>query len=138
MTVLANSNSLLLLSEAKTSQGAAHSCAALEEHLLPVDNSFFESQVVPALQYQVYQRLHGESQRFWIASNEQRCQTVNVRGEVSAAECAESLPALCTQSAVAGAAASTANMISVKSNKLTIIGYVRCFKFQASKLIIML
>ncbi|BFZ64266.1 hypothetical protein YB2330_005407 [Saitoella coloradoensis] len=59
--------SVLLLTPRTASAGAA-ACSQLNEALLPVNATFFGSDLPPLLEYQVYQSNYPENQQYWIAS----------------------------------------------------------------------
>ncbi|KAH9933078.1 Alpha/Beta hydrolase protein [Fomitopsis serialis] len=99
--------STLLLSP-KTEADAATACEALAEALLPVNETFFTTELL-----------------YWVASSGTACQAVNVQGYVSSVSCDTVLPAFCSQSSAIGAAAEPTNKITVYASNLTITGYIR-------------
>ncbi|KAH9933076.1 carboxylesterase from carbohydrate esterase [Fomitopsis serialis] len=114
--------SVLLLSPLLNSE-ADSACASLGETLLPVNESFYHTELIPSLQYQVYQGHYSEAQLYWIQSTGSSCEAVNSLGFVVPAPCALQLPALCSQSAQFGASPEPANSLTVQANDLTITGY---------------
>ncbi|KAH9947519.1 carboxylesterase from carbohydrate esterase [Amylocystis lapponica] len=114
--------SVLLLSP-NTSSNAEVACAALSETLLPVNVSFFSTDLPPLLQYQAYLGAYPESQQYWVGKSGAVCQVVNSSGVVSSAACNEEFPALCSQSAAFRASPSPSNSLTVSSNGLEITGY---------------
>ncbi|KAI0819941.1 carboxylesterase from carbohydrate esterase [Trametes gibbosa] len=116
--------STLLLSTPRIHRDATDACAALGETLLPMNKTFFESDLIPLLQYQAFQHNFPPNQQFWVASQGHACQVVNIRGVVSTSfTCLRALPALCSQSAAFRAAASPATSLTVHSQDLTITGF---------------
>lgn len=113
--------SVLLLSSFSNSE-AASACAELGETLLPANESFFQTELVPSLQYQVYQGHYGEGQLYWVQSTGSTCEAVNVQGFLVPAACDLELPALCSQSAQFSASAEPTNSLIVHANDLTLIG----------------
>ena len=114
--------SVLLLSPLSNAQ-AASACTELGETLLPVNTSFFQTELVPSLQYQVYQGHYGEGQLYWIQSAAgSTCEAVNVQGSVVFAACDLELPVLCSQSAQFGASAEPTNSLTVHANDLALTG----------------
>lgn len=88
--------SVLLLSPFSNSE-AAFTCAELGETLLPVNETFFETELVPSLQYDVYQGHYGEGQLYWVQSSGNTCEAVNTQGFVVPAACDLVLPTLCSR-----------------------------------------
>ncbi|EPT02201.1 hypothetical protein FOMPIDRAFT_1029487 [Fomitopsis schrenkii] len=93
---LAAPASVLLLSPFSNSE-AAFTCAELGETLLPVNETFFETELVPSLQYDVYQGHYGEGQLYWVQSSGNTCEAVNTQGFVVPAACDLVLPTLCSR-----------------------------------------
>ncbi|KZT69951.1 carboxylesterase from carbohydrate esterase [Daedalea quercina L-15889] len=114
--------SVLLLSSLSNSE-AASACAGLGETLLPVNETFFHTELVPSLQYQVYQGHYGEGQQYWVQSTGNSCEAVNALGFIIPAACELELPALCSQSAPFGASAEATNSLTVQADDLAITGY---------------
>ncbi|KAH9939541.1 carboxylesterase from carbohydrate esterase [Amylocystis lapponica] len=127
----AQHKSVLLLSP-NTSSNAAVACAALSETLLPVNTSFFSTDLPPLLQYQAYLGHYPESQQYWVAKSGATCQVVNSSGAVSSTSCDGEFPVLCGQSAAFRASPSASNSLTVSSNGLEITGYrdQLSFRFQ--------
>ena len=115
--------SILLLSSPRSHVAAASACTALGETLLPVNKTFFATDLVPLLRYQTFQDNFPSTQQFWVANAGRICQVVNANGVVSSSlTCLRSLPALCTQSAAFQASAQPETSLSVRSHDLTITG----------------
>ncbi|KAH9947508.1 carboxylesterase from carbohydrate esterase [Amylocystis lapponica] len=106
-------------------------CAALSETLLPVNVSFFSTDLPPLLQYQAYLGAYPESHSIGLV-NPGPCQVVNSSGVVSSSACNGEFPALCSQSAAFHAKPSPSNSLNVSSNGLEITGYrdQLSFRFQ--------
>ncbi|EIW55220.1 carboxylesterase from carbohydrate esterase [Trametes versicolor FP-101664 SS1] len=116
--------SALLLSAPRFQRDAASACSALGETLLPVNKTFFKNDLVPSLQYQVFQRNFPSNQQFWVANEGRVCQVVNAQGVVSSSlTCLRALPALCSQSAGFRAAAAAESSLTVHSQDLTVTGF---------------
>ncbi|KAI0631086.1 carboxylesterase from carbohydrate esterase [Trametes polyzona] len=116
--------SALLLSTPKFQRDAVKACAELGETLVPVNKTFFESDLVPLLRYQVFLENFSPSQKFWVANEGRVCQVVNVQGVVSSSlTCFRALPALCSQSANFQAPATANTSITVHSKNLAITGF---------------
>ncbi|KZT69948.1 carboxylesterase from carbohydrate esterase [Daedalea quercina L-15889] len=98
-------------------------CEALAETLLPVNETFFTSELVYSLRYLTYEGAYSESQLYYVASSGSTCQAVDSQGAVSSVSCDAVLPALCSQSAAIGAAAEPTNSLTVSASNLTITGY---------------
>ena len=117
--------SALLLSAPLSHSEASTACAALGESLLLSNKTFFANDLAPLLQYQVFLKNFAPTQQFWIASSGTICQIVNARGIVSSAlTCLRALPVLCSQSAAFQAAAQPTTSLTVRSQDLSIPGYV--------------
>ena len=112
---------MLLLSSFSNFE-AASACVELGETLLPANESFFQTELVPSLQYQVYQGHYGEGQLYWVQSTGSTCEAVTVQGFVVPAACNLELPTLCSQSAPFGASAEPTNSLTVYANDLAITG----------------
>ncbi|KAL6306365.1 hypothetical protein BKA93DRAFT_154640 [Sparassis latifolia] len=112
--------SVLLLSP-KSQSDSANACAQLNETLLLVNETFFLSDLVPLLQYQVYEGAYGMEQLYWVGANGS-CQAVDALGVVSEAECNQSLPTLCSQSSSFGASPEPVNSLMVHAGNLSITG----------------
>ncbi|TBU26957.1 carboxylesterase from carbohydrate esterase [Dichomitus squalens] len=116
--------SALLLSTPQIHAHASSACAALGEKLLPVNKTFFTIDLVPLLQYQVFQKKFPAAQQFWVASSGPVCRTVDSKGVVSSSlTCSRELPVLCSQSAGFQAAAQPTTSLMIKSQDLTITGF---------------
>ncbi|KAH8102123.1 carboxylesterase from carbohydrate esterase [Cristinia sonorae] len=113
---------LLLPSQLQLS--AASACRSLNEGLLPVNQTFFATDLTPTLQFEsTFLNNFPRDQEFWVASSSRSCQTVNVQGRVRSSSCLRVLPALCSQSAAFGAGPSSNTLVNVKSSGLTITGF---------------
>lgn len=123
--------SVLLLTP-RAQQDAATACVGLSETLLPVNQTFFSTELVPLLQYQAYEGAYGSSQFYWVESVGDSCTAVDSLGIVTTVSCDTELPALCSQSSAYGTYAEPSNMLTVLSNDLTITGYrdQLSFKFE--------
>ncbi|KAI8976725.1 carboxylesterase from carbohydrate esterase [Trametes punicea] len=120
----ATHRSALLLSAPRSSQDASKACQALGENLLPVNKTFFKNDLVPLLQYQIYQDNFPENQQFWVGHAGSTCQVVNAQGVVSSSSaCSHGLPALCTQSAGYHVNATAQTSLTIHSQDLTITGF---------------
>ncbi|OCH86808.1 carboxylesterase from carbohydrate esterase [Obba rivulosa] len=114
--------SALLLST-RSDANAKAACAQLGETLLPINTTFFTTDLPPTLEYQVFQGAVPPTQEFWVASKGITCQVVDAQGRVSASSCLRELPALCSQSAGFQAAPETATSLTVHSQDLIITGF---------------
>ncbi|KAI0918550.1 hypothetical protein AcV5_002511 [Taiwanofungus camphoratus] len=114
--------SVLLLSP-RPQSNAVTACARLGETLLPVDTTFFSTELVPLLQYQTYEGAYGESQLYWVGSTDSACNAVNSLGLTSLVSCDTELPTLCSQSAAYGGPPEPTNSLTVFANELVITGY---------------
>ena len=115
----------MLLLSSKTEANAASACASLSEALLPVNETFFTTELVYSLGYLAYEGAYSQSgQLYWVAPSGNTCQAVNAQGYVSSVSCETTLPALCSQSAAIGAAAQATNSLTVQASNLTITGLV--------------
>lgn len=121
----ASEHKSVLLLTPRAQQDAATACAGLSETLLPVNQTFFSTELVPLLQYQAYEGAYGSSQFYWIESVGDSCTAVDSLGIVTTVSCDTELPALCSQSSAYGTYAEPSNMLTVLSNDLTITGCVR-------------
>ncbi|KZT04484.1 carboxylesterase from carbohydrate esterase [Laetiporus sulphureus 93-53] len=123
--------SVLLLS-AKSQPEATTACASLGESFLSVNQTFFTTELATLLQYQTYEGRYGETQLYWVASNGDACQAVDVAGQVAAVSCNMELPTLCTQSSAYGASADSSNSLIVYADDLMVTGYrdQRSFRFE--------
>jgi len=130
LTTVGEHRSILLL-PSNTQSNAAKACSAVHETLLPNNATFFKSDLVPLLRYQVLQGSFSLLQLFWIAKQGSLCQAADVNGHVSIVPCSLSLPTLCTQSAGYLAPPTSNLQITVKSQDLTITGArdLRSFQF---------
>ncbi|PCH35219.1 carboxylesterase from carbohydrate esterase [Wolfiporia cocos MD-104 SS10] len=128
----ASQHKSVLLVSPQTQSNAVAACEALGETLLPVNETFFTTELIPLLQYQVYEGAYGEDQLYWVASAGDTCQAVNDFGAVSAVSCDGELPALCSQSAGYGASAEPSTLLTVYANDLEITGFrdQRSFRFE--------
>ncbi|TBU26946.1 carboxylesterase from carbohydrate esterase [Dichomitus squalens] len=114
----------LLLSTPHLHPDASRACAALGETLLPVNKTFFATDLVHLLQYQVFQKHFPPTQQFWVAGSGPFCQIVDAKGAVSLSlTCLRELPVLCSQSAGFQAPAQPGTSLTVKSQDLTIVGF---------------
>ncbi|TCD66116.1 hypothetical protein EIP91_001768 [Steccherinum ochraceum] len=102
---------------------AESSCKALSETLLPVNQTFFATDLVPTLEFEVFQENFPRNQEFWVASQGRTCQTVDVQGHVKSSSCLRILPALCSQSTAFGAGPSSNSLANVHSAGLTLTGF---------------
>ncbi|KZT04485.1 carboxylesterase from carbohydrate esterase [Laetiporus sulphureus 93-53] len=102
---------------------AVTACAGLAETLLPINETFFATELVPLLQYQVYEDAYGEEQLYWVQPAGETCQAVDSSGLVSTVSCVSELPVLCSQSAAYGASAAANNSITVYADDLVVTGY---------------
>lgn len=114
----------MLLLSSKTEANAASACASLSEALLPVNETFFTTELVYSLGYLTYEGTYSQNQLYWVAPSGNTCQAVNAQGYVSSVSCETTLPALCSQSAAFGAAAQATNSLTVQASNLTITGLV--------------
>ncbi|CCM03281.1 uncharacterized protein FIBRA_05409 [Fibroporia radiculosa] len=114
--------SVLLLTP-RTQSEAETACASLSETLLPINETFFTTDLVPLLQYQAYEGAYGEGQLYLVASEGDSCAAVNSFGQVSLVSCDTELPVLCSQSSAYGAYADSTNLLTVYADDLTITGY---------------
>ena len=114
----------MLLLSPKTEADAASACAALSEALLPVNETFFTTELVYSLGYLAYEGAYWQDQLYWVAPSGDTCQVVNNQGYVSSASCDAALPVLCSQSAAIGATTESSNSLTVQASNLTITGYV--------------
>ena len=112
---------MLLLSPFSNAE-AESACAGLGETLLPVNETFFQTELKPLLQYQTYLGQHGAVQLYWVQSTNDSCETVDASGAVAAAICDYELPVLCSQSARFNASADAGNLLTVHADDLTITG----------------
>ena len=121
----------VLLLEPQLQAIASSSCQALSEALLPANQSFFKTDLVPVLNFEVtFLNTFPPNQEFWIASSGHTCQTVDAQGHIRSSSCLRTLPVLCSQSAAYGAGPSVSSMVKVQSSGLTLTGYVTaCFSF---------
>lgn len=126
-----------MLLSPKTEANAASACEALSEALLPINETFFTTELVYSLGYLAYEGAYSQSQLYWVAPSGDICQAVNTQGYVSSVSCDTTLPALCSQSAAAGAAAQSTNSLTVQASNLTITGYAseQCFGEASTDLI---
>ncbi|PCH44337.1 carboxylesterase from carbohydrate esterase [Wolfiporia cocos MD-104 SS10] len=122
----------ILLISSQTHNSAVAACDGLGETLLPVNETFFTTELVPLLQYMVYEGAYGEDQLYWVASAGDTCQAVDSLGAISAVSCDGELPTLCSQSAGYGASAEPSTLLTVYANDLEITGYrdQRSFRFE--------
>lgn len=88
-----------------------------------MNKTFFKNDLVPSLQYQLFQRNFPPNQQFWVANEGRVCQVVNAQGVVSSSlTCLRVLPTLCSQSAGFRAAATAESSLTVHSQDLTVTG----------------
>ena len=114
----------ILLLQKQNHQSATAACATFDETLLPVNETFFSSEVAPVLQYQIFLQEFTSSQLFWIASLSGDCRSIDVTGRVVSVPCATDLPVLCTQSAGPTASPEASFLVQTVSDDLTITGCV--------------
>lgn len=95
-----NAHPSVLLIDSGTHSSSASACSSLSETLLPNVSGVLKQDLVPLLQYQVFQGRFLNGQKFWINSKDSGllCQAVDTNGVVSEQLCILPLPALCTQS----------------------------------------
>ncbi|KAH9947522.1 carboxylesterase from carbohydrate esterase [Amylocystis lapponica] len=117
----AEHRSVLLLSP-RLYTDAEDACVALGETLLPVNETFFSTDLSYLLQYQEYIGAYKELQQYWVG-NASACQVVDRSGIVGPSACDDELPVLCTQSAVFDGKPASGNLLTVNSNGLAITGY---------------
>ena len=113
--------SVLLLSPF-TNVGAVSACAGLGETLLPVNETFFRTELKPLLQYQTYLGQYRADQLYWVQSSDDACEAIDALGLVVATTCDSQLPVLCSQSAPLNASADPTNSLTVRADDLTITG----------------
>lgn len=92
--------------------------------MLPVNHTFFSTELIPSLQYLVYEGHYGKQQVYRVGPASS-CQVVNAMGQVSSAACEEALPVLCSQSSPYAASATSANELTVTAGDLAITGCVQ-------------
>ncbi|PCH35223.1 carboxylesterase from carbohydrate esterase [Wolfiporia cocos MD-104 SS10] len=128
----ASQHKSVLLVSPQTHSNTVSACEALGETLLPVNETFLTTELIPLLQYQAYEGAYGEGQLYWVASTSNTCQAVDDSGAVSAVSCDGELPVLCSQSAGYGVSAEPATLLTVNANDLEITGYrdQRSFRFE--------
>ncbi|KAJ7717239.1 cholinesterase [Mycena maculata] len=99
-TTAEHTSSILISS--RTHSDALASCAKLGEDLTPTNGTFFESDTEKILAYVSLQTGASHTQKYWVggstSAHSQLCPAVSTSG-LSTAACAESLPALCANSA---------------------------------------
>ncbi|CCM06056.1 uncharacterized protein FIBRA_08303 [Fibroporia radiculosa] len=113
----------VLLLTPRSQPDADSSCAGLSETLLPVNETFFTTELATLLQYQVYEGAYSESQLYWVESNAAACNAVDSLGYVGQISCEIELPTLCSQSSAFDASADSANLLTVYANDLIVTGY---------------
>ncbi|EMD35536.1 hypothetical protein CERSUDRAFT_75111 [Gelatoporia subvermispora B] len=102
---------------------AEEACTTLGETLLPINTTFFATDLPSTLEYQVFQGVVPSTQEFWVASKGLECQVVNTQGHVSTSSCLRELPALCSQNAGFMAGPETATSLTVHAQNLEITGF---------------
>lgn len=92
----------ILVDQALSYAAAEEACGELDETLWAGDNDAAAlTSIKASLAYQVYQRNHEPSAKFWIAKADTSCKCRAISGDGSLHElkCSEQLPVLCSQSA---------------------------------------
>lgn len=117
-----------LLLPSHNNRDAISACNSLNESLLPTHSNETFSDIVNLLKYQVFLGNFRREQEFWVSSDGSSCRVVNTEGAVKPALCAESLPVLCSQSAGFGAGPTAKTEVTLKTNSLTVTGYVTASK----------
>lgn len=112
----------VLLIDSGTHSTSQSACSSLDETLLPSISGQLAQDIVPLLQYQVFQGHFLNGQQFWINpnSNGLLCQTVDTNGHIGENLCVLPLPALCTNSG--NSTSVTTFQTTVSSQGLSITG----------------
>ncbi|KAI9709541.1 MAG: hypothetical protein M1820_003301 [Bogoriella megaspora] len=129
-----NTSAALLINEAVSYSTANASCQSLSESLLPLQNLDFQAGLNQSLAYEVYAGRSASNQLFWVGPNTQlssknttACPAIDAAGNVRGINCAEKLPALCSQSAPASnityADTSARFQVAQKVGSQTLVGY---------------
>lgn len=118
----ASSHHSAILVEPDLFRSPASACDALGEKLLPVNLTFFQTDISLQLKYQVFLGNYPTNQMFLVASEGLICQAVDIHGGVHRVSCSAMLPGLCSQSAGVGAPAKHSTLIDVSSNGVTYTG----------------
>lgn len=78
---------------------ALQACAEIQEELFNLEEAAVSFNLTAVLGHLTYDKPLNNGQQYWVASGPGVCQATDSGGHISAVNCLEQLPGLCTQSA---------------------------------------